>query len=59
MFRFPAVLIHLLKKAVHGLFNIAIRKTRFSNGPHFHRQIAYENGGTSCTARGLPKNIVF
>jgi len=37
----------LLIKAVHGFFNIAIRKTRFSNGSHFQGLSAIENSGTS------------
>ena len=37
----------LLKKAIHGFFNIVIRKTWFSNDSHFQWHAAIENGGTS------------
>jgi len=37
----------LLKKAIHGFFNIATRKTWFSNVSHFQWLIAIENGSTS------------
>jgi len=37
----------LLKKAVHGFFNIVIRKAWFSNDSHFQWLTATENAGTS------------
>jgi hypothetical protein len=37
----------LLKKAIHGFFNIVIRKAWFSNDPHFQWLTATENAGTS------------
>jgi hypothetical protein len=36
-----------VEKAIHGFFNIATRKTRFSIGSHFQWLAAIENGGTS------------
>jgi len=36
-----------LKKTIHGIFNIAIRKTWFSNCSHFQWLAAIENDGTS------------
>jgi len=37
----------LLNKAIRGFFNIAIRKTWFSNYSHFQWLAAIENNGTS------------
>jgi len=37
----------LLKKAIHGFFNIVTRKAWFSNDSHFQWHAAIENGGTS------------
>ncbi len=36
-----------VEKAFHGFFNIAIRKTWFSNVSHFQWLAAIENDGTS------------
>jgi hypothetical protein len=36
-----------LEKTIRGFFNIAIRKTWFSNGSHFRWPTAIKNGGTS------------
>jgi hypothetical protein len=35
------------EKTIHGIFNVAIRKTWFSNGSHFQWLAAIENDGTS------------
>jgi len=38
---------HRSTTAIHGFFNIVIRKTWFSNDSHFQWHAAIENGGTS------------
>jgi len=45
-----------VEKAFHGFFNIAIRKTWFSNVSHFQWLAAIENDGTSLyRAQGVEK----
>ncbi len=49
----------LLKKSVHGLFNIAIRKAWFSNGSHFQWLAAIKKGGTSLHRELTTRNRSF
>jgi hypothetical protein len=48
-----------IEKAIHGFFNIAIRKTWFSNGTHFQGLTAIENVGTSLCRTQLAEKYSF